>query len=325
MAKNFAEVMSIPAQKQSPRDNNNTNTSHSHSQSSSQHSITLVYETKLPQKREIVMVTWNKTPNDHSLSITMENPSEQNIKHPSCKIDSISKWGKKGLKSLEFHGDRLDLFWDFRHAKFLPSDSDDDSYPQPRSDYYVAIVYRKETLLLLGDMEKEAYERTRSKPCLEEAVLLCKRESVQGKKVFCTRAMLEKGKTEHDIVIETSLCGPGDPEMWVSIDGYVATRIMNLNWRFRGNETVIVKGLTVEIMWDVHDWLFNGDNNDDGSSSSSSLGQGLFIFKPGGSLESQGSSSNSSSSREESTERSSSSSSSYSENFCHFLYAWRTN
>ncbi|XP_054791502.1 uncharacterized protein LOC129297165 [Prosopis cineraria] len=218
MARNFAEAAPLPAKEQ--------------------HSITFVYQIKQPQICRSVMATWSKDLTDHSLCISIENPAQQNPYN--CKIDSIFKqnWGKKGLKTLEIQGNRVDIFWDFRHAKFSID-------PQLRSDYYVALVHRKETLLFLGDLEKEAHERTRSRPCPEEAVLLYKKEIVYGKKMFCTKAMLQEGKKEHEIVIETSLSGPEDPEMWVSIDGVVAMRIMNLNWRFRGNETVIVNNLCV--------------------------------------------------------------------------------
>ena len=69
-------------------------------------------------------------------------------------------------------------------------------------------------------------------------------------------------------MIENSLSGPDDPEMWVSIVGTAVIRIMNLHWRFRGNEIVTVNQTPVQIFWDVHDWLYK-------SSGSS---HGLFIF-----------------------------------------------
>ncbi|KAM2691529.1 hypothetical protein EV2_005923 [Malus domestica] len=57
--------------------------------------------------------------------------------------------------------------------------------------------------------------------------------------------------------------------MWISVDRTVAIRIMNLNWRFRGNETATLNDMPVEIFWDVHDWLF----------SSLGTSQGFFTFK----------------------------------------------
>ncbi|XP_019417605.1 PREDICTED: uncharacterized protein LOC109328548 [Lupinus angustifolius] len=229
-----------------------------------QHSVVYVYRTKVADLDRNIIVTWCKSTIEHTLSMSVEkNPLEEN--KYMCKIDleSGQSWGKKGLKSFEIDGTRVDVFWDFREAIFSTG-------PQPSSCYYVALVYKKEVLLLLGDLANNAYRRTKSKQSSEEVTLLCKKENMYGKKIFCTRVMLEEGKIEHEIVIETSLSGPDDPEMWICINGMLACRIMNLNWRFRGNEVVMVNNLHVQIFWDVHDWLFN----DIGS------GPGLFIFKP---------------------------------------------
>ncbi|RDY07300.1 hypothetical protein CR513_08605, partial [Mucuna pruriens] len=230
-------------------------------------SVTFVYQTKVAESLRGVTVSWCKNPTDHFLSMSVENTLEEN--KYTCKIDLASgqSWGKKGLKSFDIQGARVDIFWDLRKAKFSNTN------PQPCSGYYVALVHNKEVLLLLGDLEKDAYDRTKSKASTEEVTLLCKRDNVYGKKLFCTRAILEEGKSEHDVVIETSLSGPDDPEMWISIDGMLASRIMNLHWRFRGNEVVMVDNFPVQIFWDVHDWLFN--NNDLGS------GPAFFVFKPG--------------------------------------------
>ncbi|KAM2244473.1 hypothetical protein ACFXTI_005538 [Malus domestica] len=116
--------------------------------------------------------------------------------------------------------------------------------PEPCSDYYVALVSKKEVVSLLGDLMEDAYKRTRSRSSLEEAKLIYKKENVCGKGLFCTKAMLD-------------------------VDRTVAIRIMNLNWRFRGNETATLNDMPVEIFWDVHDWLF----------SSLGTSQGFFTFK----------------------------------------------
>ncbi|KAK7320305.1 hypothetical protein VNO77_29658 [Canavalia gladiata] len=271
-------------------------------------SVTFVYQTKIAESFRSVTVIWNKSPTNHFLSMRVENPSEED--KYTCKIDleSGQSWGKKGLKSFEIDGARVDIFWDVRRAKFSTS-------PQPCSGYYVALVYKKEVLLLLGDLKKDAYERTKSKPSSEGAILLCKKDNVLGKKVFYTRAMFEEGKTEHDVVIEISLSGPDDPEMWISIDGMLASRIMNLNWRFRGNEIVMVNNLPVEIFWDVHDWLFT----DLGS------GPAFFVFKPG-LLETTSDpySRDCPERSEDSCRHDLVEEDPPTKAFCHFLYAWRT-
>ncbi|KDP32618.1 hypothetical protein JCGZ_13168 [Jatropha curcas] len=229
-------------------------------------SVTHVYEAIVAGFSRHVTVTWNKTLMNYSLTISVENLSNEN--HYICKIDlkGWQFWGKKGLKSLLVDGKRVEIYWDFRQVKFSRN-------PEPVSDYYVALVYGEEVVLTLGDLKKDAYKRTKRKPSLEEPILLCKKENVYGKRIFCTKAKLEDDKIEHDIVIEMSY-GLDEPELWISIDSFEVIRIMNLHWKFRGNEKVTMRNnFEVEIFWDVHDWLYS-------SSLSTSSNHGLFIFKP---------------------------------------------
>ncbi|XP_062170600.1 uncharacterized protein LOC133876349 [Alnus glutinosa] len=277
-------------------------------------SITFVYQAKVSEFLRNVTVTWCKNLVNHSLSITVENPSDEN--QYTCKVDirAWQFWGRKGLKSFELDGKLVGIFWDFRQAKFSTT-------PDPCSDYYVAMVSGEEVVLLLGDLKKEAYERTRSRPSLEYATLLYKKEHVYGKRSFCTRAMLADGDKEHYIFIETSLPGPGprDPEMWISIDSTVLIRVMNLNWRFRGNETAMVNNLPVQILWDVHDWL----HGKPGSGR-----PGLFIFKTGApecvSDDDHGQCSRENEGGRRSYDSASAQGCPSTPEFCHFLYAWRT-
>ncbi|KAJ6753313.1 KINESIN-LIKE PROTEIN (DUF868) [Salix purpurea] len=207
---------------------------------SPQISVTYIYTVELAELCSNVTVTWSKNVLNCSLSISVENPLDEN--HYTCKIDikTWQFWGKKGLKSFEVDGKRVDVYWDFRQAKFSNN-------AEPLSDYYVALVYNEEVVLLLGDMKMDALKRTKRRPSLTEPILLCKKENVYGKRSFCAKAMFQKDKTEHDLVIEYSLSGLGDPEMGIAVDGF-----------------------EVQIFWDVHDWLFSG----------SSTSHGLFILKP---------------------------------------------
>ncbi|KAG7577061.1 hypothetical protein ISN45_Aa03g013730 [Arabidopsis thaliana x Arabidopsis arenosa] len=206
----------------------------------------------------------------------MENlKDEQQNHHQPVKIDlsGSSFWAKKGLKSLEANGARVDVYWDFRQAKFS-------NFPEPSSGFYVSLVSQNATILTIGDLKNEALKRTKKNPSATEAALVSKQEHVHGKRVFYTRTAFGGGESrqENEVVIETSLSGPSDPEMWITVDGVPAIRIMNLNWRFRGNEVVTVSdGVSLEIFWDVHDWLFETS----GSSS------GLFVFKPKAGFESK--------------------------------------
>lgn len=173
-------------------------------------------------------------------------------------------WSKKGYKTFEVEGNQVEVYWDLRSAKFSGS-------PEPCSDYYVALVSDEEVVLLLGDYKKKAYKRTKSRPALVDAMLLIKKENVFAKKSFSTKARFDEKRKESEIVVDSSTGGSNDPEMWISIDGVVLIHVKNLQWKFRGNQTVMVNKHPVQVFWDVHDWLFSGSGS----------GPGLFIFKPG--------------------------------------------
>ncbi|KAL5735584.1 hypothetical protein ACOSP7_030051 [Xanthoceras sorbifolium] len=274
--------------------------------------LTLIYQAIVADLFRNITVTWNKSPSNHFISINVENPINEKS-HYTCKIDlkAWQLWCRKGLKNLEVDGRKLDVYWDFRQAKFSSS-------PAPDSDYYVAIVTKEEVVLLLGDLKQDAYKRTKRKPPLVEATLLCKQESVYGKDMFCTRSTLGEGEEEHEIIIENSLSGPGDPEMWIRINGVTAIHVMNLYWTFRGNEIVSTKNNTsIKVFWDVHDWLF----------SNSSSTYGLFMFNP--SKEESASTDNldgrnlDNGNHEDEDKYNSSEEIQSLSGYCHLLYAWK--
>lgn len=250
---------------------------------STQNFVTCIHRAKLGGLFRNVTITWSKNLMGHSLYITVENPDssssspssseETSTQYSSCKIylKTWQFWGRKGVKSFKVDDDnRVDIFWDLRSAKFSSS-------PEPNSDYYVAFVSEEEVVLLLGDQKKEAFRRTNKSPSLSEPALVHKKENIFAKKCFCTRTILGRGKKEHNIIIESAL-SVDEPEMWISVDGTTTVRIVNLHWRFRGNETIEVDNVPVQIFWDVHDWLY---------SEQYSVGLGTFIFKQGTFLEAE--------------------------------------
>ncbi|KAJ8439658.1 hypothetical protein Cgig2_017931 [Carnegiea gigantea] len=230
-------------------------------------SVTCIYQTMVAGKLRNIAVTWSKVSTYHSLSITIENHSDDD--HQTCQIEfqSTQFWSRKGLKSLQVDDRRVDIFWDLKAVKFSTN-------PEPCSGYYIAVVFDKQMVLLLGDAKTEAYRRTMSKPTPVTPLLLHKEEILIGNNCFHTRMLHDDGPKEHDVVIENLMLKPDEPELRISIDGRMLVRVMNLKWRFRGNETALVNNVPVQIFWDVHDWLFG---NPDGSGSS----HALFIFKPG--------------------------------------------
>lgn len=229
-----------------------------------QSTVTCLYTVNIAGFWRKVTILWCKNLMNHSLNISIH--SLEGEFYNSCKIDlkPWHFWSKKGYKSIDVDGNHVEVFWDVRSAKYSSS-------PEPYSDFYVALVCDEEVVLLLGDYKKKAYKRTKSRPALIDAILFYKKENVFAKKCFSTRARFDERKKMHDIVVESSTSGPKDPEMWISVDGLVLIHIKNLQWKFRGNQTVMVNKLPVQVFWDVHDWLF----------TSPGTGHGFFIFKPG--------------------------------------------
>lgn len=237
------------------------------SSSAAQCSTVSVYLTKINGAARLVTAAWNKSLINQSFTISIDAPNADDAVTHKVELKPWPFWSKKGGKALDVGGcDRVDVFWDLRSAKFAGSSS-----PEPAAGYYVALVCNEEVVLLLGDAKKEAFKRTKSRPSLEDAVLVCRRESVLGRRAFGARTRLDGRRSrEHDIVVEIAPGVPRDPEMWVTVDGAVLVHVKNLQWKFRGNETVLVEQAPVQVIWDVHDWVFSGPGS-----------QAAFVFKPG--------------------------------------------
>ncbi|CAN8265723.1 unnamed protein product [Cochlearia groenlandica] len=266
-----------------------------------------------------VTVLWSKNLMNHSLTVMVS--SLNNDMNYCCKIDLVKPWQfwtKRGSKSFDVEGNFVEVFWDLRSAKLSGNGS-----PEPMSDYYVAVVSDEEVVLLLGDLKQKAYKRTKSRPALVEGFIYSKKESIFGKKTFSTRARFDEQRKEHEVVVESSSNGDEkDPEMWISVDGIVLVHVKNLQWKFRGNQMVLVDRTPVMVYYDVHDWLFG--------SSDQSSSSGLFVFKPvaiGSMVEESYSDAGDGDSGGGSSplSRYDSASSGYGplHDFCLFLYAWK--
>lgn len=234
-----------------------------------------VYRTKIADHCRLITVTWCKNLLLHGLSVSVGSPNGEG--QYTCKVELKPWyfWRKHGSKRFIVDGKAVDVFWDLKAAKF-------NGETEPNSEYYVAVVCNQEVVLLLGDLKKDAYRKTGCRPALIDPILVSKKEHIFGKKKFITRAKFHEKGRFHEISIEcknratsggntdsgNSLNG-FEPEMEIRIDGYLVIHVKHLQWKFRGNESVHVNKLRIEVYWDVHDWLFNPG-----------LRHALFIFKP---------------------------------------------
>ncbi|OIT37505.1 PREDICTED: uncharacterized protein LOC109240679 [Nicotiana attenuata] len=177
-------------------------------------------------------------------------------------------WKKHGSKKLDGDNKVVHIFWDLSKAKF-------GSGPEPISGFYVAVIVNGEMVLLVGDLNKEAYAKTRArKPEKKQNQnqnpnpnqnLVLRREHVCGNKLYKTKANF--GGKEKEISIDCRL--GEDPRLYFSVDNKRVLQIKHLKWKFRGNERIEVDGIPVLVSWDVYNWLFDDDED----------GYALFMFK----------------------------------------------
>lgn len=227
-----------------------------------------VYRTKIAGQCRMITITWCKNLLLHGLSVSVQGQEE--VEQYRCKVElkPWNFWRKQGSKQFIVDGEAVDVVWDLKAAKF-------NGETEPQSDYYVAIVCQEEVVLIFGDLKKEAFRKTGCRPSLIEPSLVSRKEHLFGKKKFSTRVKLHEKEKFHEILIECNSINNNnletgfDPELEIKIDGNLVVHVKQLQWKFRGNESFYVRETKVEVLWDVHDWLF-----------SSGVRHGMFIFSP---------------------------------------------
>lgn len=214
---------------------------------SSQNSVTSMYRCKLFGKSCLISIVWSKNLMGQCLSVEIDDASHQFICKMDVKPSLFSK--KKGSKCLELNSCKIEVFWDLSVAKFL-------SGPEPLELYYVGVVCKGEMALLIGDLTEEAFKKSGAVASVSSAKLIAKREHISGKRVFGTKARFcDKGPI-HDLKIECDTKCSDDPFLVVRVDAKPVMQVQHLRWKFRGNCTILVDEVPVEVFWDVHSWLF---------------------------------------------------------------------
>ncbi|XVE62849.1 hypothetical protein DITRI_Ditri06bG0152800 [Diplodiscus trichospermus] len=224
-----------------------------------QNLVSCVYQCRIQGRSCLITVTWSKNLMGQGVSVGIDDSANQCL----CKVD-IKPWlfsKRKGSKSLEAYSCKIDIYWDLSSAKF-------GSGPEPLEGFYFGVVASKQMVLLLGDMRKEAYKKTGAAPIPSTALFVAKKEHVFGKRVFGTKAQFCDNGQIHDMIIECDTIGVDDPCLKIRVDGKTLMQVKRLRWKFRGNYTILVDGMAVEVYWDVHNWLFG-----------TSLGNAVFMFK----------------------------------------------
>ncbi|GAB2238880.1 hypothetical protein Droror1_Dr00024793 [Drosera rotundifolia] len=235
--------------------------SSSNGNKTAQNLVTCVYQCRLRGWSCSITLTWSKNlMGQPGFSVGIDDSSN----HTLCKVE-IKPWlfsKKKGSKCIELDDlIKVDVYWDLSDARF-------GSGPEPLDRFYVAIVSNKQLMLLLGDLKKEAIKKTNATPSLSNAALVAKREHIFGRRAFYTKTRFCDDGPLHDIMIECDTVGTNDPCLVVRLDTKNVMRVKCLRWKFRGNHTILVDGLPVDVFWDVYNWLFG-----------TSPGSAVFMFR----------------------------------------------
>lgn len=232
------------------------------SNKNAQNMVACVYQTSVNGLSFTVTVTWNKCLMGQGFIIDIDDCRDQSI----CKVD-IKPWlfsknkGSKSLDAATSGKSKVEIFWDLSSAKFVFG-------PEPSEGFYIAVMLNHEMILLLGDLSKEAHQKTKWSPPPSNVIFVSRREYLFGKRVYYTRAQFLENGQFHDITIECETARQKDPYFEIKIDNKRVMQVKHLRWKFRGNQTILVDGHPVEVCWDVYNWLFN-----------TLLGNAVFMFQ----------------------------------------------
>ncbi|KAG2327384.1 hypothetical protein Bca4012_036385 [Brassica carinata] len=248
-----------------------------------QTSITSVYRITPLSKHLIIEVTWCNN-NNSGLSISVssadQNPST------SLKLNTSSRFfrKKKGNKSVDSDLGKIEVSWDLSSAKY-----DSNLSPEPVQGFHVIVLVDAQLGLLLGDSSEETLRNRGLDFDFDSGKsLVSRQEHFSGNTFYSTKAKFIESGDSHEIVIrcngekteglkQSNTHNHHSPVLSVCIDKKTVTKVKRLQWNFRGNQTIFVDGLLVDLMWDVHDWFF---------SNPEGFGKAVFMFRTRNGLDS---------------------------------------
>ncbi|KAB2028244.1 hypothetical protein ERO13_D05G086400v2 [Gossypium hirsutum] len=220
-------------------------------------------------KQYLIKVSWCKNQTGQGLSINFNHDP-----WPCFKLNTNLRFFRKmkGSKAIESDHSNIEIFWDLSAAKY-------NAGPEPVNGFYVIVTVDSEIGLILGDTaEEEINKRFTSTIPVAKSSLVSRQEHCSGNTLYSTKAQFCDTGISHDILIRCS-GEHGDlkhPVLSVCIDNKTVIRVKRLQWNFRGNQTIFVDGLLVDLMWDVHDWFFNP-----------TAGSAVFMFRTRSGLDSR--------------------------------------
>lgn len=241
-----------------------------------QNAVTCLYRTVLSDQKQIPMtLTWTR--NSLSSGLTISFGGDGDSPSAAVKLTTSSRIFRKlrGTKTVDFRSSAVEIFWDLSAARY------DGAGPEPVDGYYVFVAVDSELGPILGDMAPEAaLKKLKTGAKIARSSLLSRHEHFSGNALYSTKARFRDGGAAHDVVIHCGGESEGmkHPVLSVCIDKKTVIRVKRLQWNFRGNQTIFLDGLLVDLMWDVHDW-FSKSGSGLGTGSGSGPGCAVFMFR----------------------------------------------
>ncbi|XVF76267.1 hypothetical protein PTKIN_Ptkin13bG0252600 [Pterospermum kingtungense] len=212
---------------------------------STPNTVTCMYKAKISssQRNLLITLTWCNNLIGQGLTVNVG----ENLSTPSeFNSNSHQLRKNKGCKTFKSCNSDIEVYWDVSNARYING-------PEPSTRFSVMILIDSELCLLLGDMNEEQQPAPKFS-------LVSRSETFIGSTVYSTKAQFCDTGLAHDILIKCS--GEEEEEGWrnpvlsVCIDQKKVFQVKRLRWNFRGNQIIFVDGLLVDMMWDLHDWLF---------------------------------------------------------------------
>ncbi|XVF07735.1 hypothetical protein REPUB_Repub06bG0165600 [Reevesia pubescens] len=220
---------------------------------STPNTVTCIYKAKISSQRNLLItLTWCNNLIGQGLMIgvrSLSTPSKFNSNSHQLRKN-------KGSKTFKFCNSEIEVFWDVSNAQYFNG-------PEPSTRFSVIVLVDSEICLLLGDMNEELHvKKIQSEQQQQQAAkkfsLVSRSENFIGSTVYSTKVQFCDAGLAHDILIKCS----GEEEGWrnpvlsVCIDQKKIFEVKRLRWNFRGNQIIFLDGLLIDMMWDLHDWLF---------------------------------------------------------------------
>ncbi|XP_054783290.1 uncharacterized protein LOC129290525 [Prosopis cineraria] len=215
-------------------------------------SITCTYRVNVSsQKQILITLNWTKKLTGQGFSIAISNTNS------TSHANSMQLGKNKGNETFQIHDFKIQVQWDLSDAKY-------DSGPEPASGFYVIVHVDSELGLRLGDKEEESSGEVKAGMAGANSSMVCRRERFSGGNIYSTKAQFCETGAVHEIVIKWVMGEEGSRSkghvLCVSIDKKTILEVKRVRWNFRGNQAIFLDGLLVDMMWDVHDWLFKASN-----------------------------------------------------------------